>query len=100
MGIESFLVASALDCVVAQRLARTLCSDCKRRTILSSEVLRENGFPIGVDLEAYEAVGCRRCGGTGYRGRIGLYQVMQISEEIPRLPIHPPSADHLRQCAL
>jgi type IV pilus assembly protein PilB len=100
MGIESFLVASALDCVVAQRLARTLCSDCKKRTILSSEVLRDNGFPIGVDIEAYEAVGCRRCGGTGYRGRIGLYEVMQVSEEIRSLAIERRSADEIRDVAI
>ncbi len=63
MGIEPFLVASALDCVVAQRLARMLCPNCKRRTIVSAEVLRENGYKALVDLEAYEPVGCRRCAG-------------------------------------
>ena len=68
MGIEPFLVASALDCVVAQRLARTLCQHCKRRTILSAEVMRDHGFPALADLEAYEPVGCARCGGSGYAG--------------------------------
>ncbi len=63
MGIEPFLVASALDCIVAQRLARKLCSSCKRRTIIPAEILRENGYKALVDLEAYEPVGCRRCGG-------------------------------------
>jgi type IV pilus assembly protein PilB len=100
MGIEPFLVASALDCVVAQRLARLLCSDCKRRTILSSEVLRDNGFAIGVDIEAYEAVGCRRCNGSGYRGRAGLYEVMDITDEIRSLAIERRSADEIRDVAL
>ncbi len=71
MGIEPFLVASALDCVLAQRLVRTLCSHCKKRTIIPAEVLRQNGYKALVDLEAYEPVGCRRCGGSGYRGPRG-----------------------------
>ena len=76
MGIEPFLVASAIDCVVAQRLARTLCAHCKRRTLIPAEVLRDHGFPAEFPIEAYEAAGCVRCGGMGYRGRIGLYEVM------------------------
>ena len=71
MGIEPFLVASAIECVVAQRLARTLCSHCKQRTIVPAEVLRDHGFATQFDIEAYEPVGCNRCGGMGYRGRIG-----------------------------
>ena len=63
MGVEPFLVASALDCVVAQRLARMLCRHCKQRTIISAEALRENGFSGRMELEAYEPVGCPRCGG-------------------------------------
>ena len=82
MGIEPFLVASALDCVLAQRLARMLCANCKQRTIIPAEVLRENGYKALVDLEAYEPVGCRRCGGSGYRGRLGIYEVMTLSAEI------------------
>src|SRR6478609_2606135 len=71
MGIEPFLVGSAVDCVVAQRLARLLCEECKRRTTIKSEVMRANGFNVGLDLEAFEPVGCARCGGSGYKGRIG-----------------------------
>ena len=79
MGIEPFLVASALECVVAQRLARMLCPSCKKRTIIPAKVLQDSGYKARVELEAYEPVGCRRCGGSGYRGRIGLYEVMQMS---------------------
>ncbi|MCA1683234.1 MAG: Flp pilus assembly complex ATPase component TadA [Actinobacteria bacterium] len=100
MGIEPFLVASAIDCVVAQRLARTLCSHCKRRTILSVDVLRANGFHSAVDIEAYEPVGCNRCSGSGYKGRIGLYEVMTMSEEIRRLTIERQSADRIAEVAL
>jgi type IV pilus assembly protein PilB len=100
MGIEPFLVASALDCVVAQRLARMLCPKCKRRTIISAEVLRENGYNARIDLEAYEPVGCRRSGGSGYRGRIGLYEVMNVSPEIQSLTLERKPAEEIREVAI
>ena len=100
MGIEPFLVASALDCIVAQRLARMLCANCKRRTIVPAEVLRQNGYKALVDLEAYEPVGCRRCGGSGYRGRIGLYEVMSVSPEIQRLALERRPAEEIQEVAV
>jgi type IV pilus assembly protein PilB len=100
MGIEPFLVASAIDTVVAQRLARTLCSSCKKRIILPVDTLRRSGFHIGVDLEAYEPVGCGRCGGTGYKGRIGLYEVMPLTEEIRSLILERRSADEIGEIAI
>jgi type IV pilus assembly protein PilB len=100
MGIEPFLVASALDCVVAQRLARMLCPNCKRRTIVSAEVLRENGYKALVDLEAYDPVGCRRCAGTGYRGRLGLYEVMSVSSEVRSLALERRPAEEMREVAV
>jgi type IV pilus assembly protein PilB len=87
MGIEPFLVGSAVDCVVAQRLARLLCEECKSRTTITADVMRANGFNVGLDLEAYEPVGCARCGGSGYKGRIGLYEVMWVSETIRALAV-------------
>jgi type IV pilus assembly protein PilB len=100
MGIEPFLVASALECVVAQRLARTLCSHCKQRTIIPADVLRDHGFHAQFDIEAYEPVGCVRCGGMGYRGRLGLFEVMLISEEIRSLTLTRGSADQITAAAL
>ena len=100
MGIEPFLVASALDCVVAQRLARTLCPHCKQRTIIPAEVLRDHGFNAQFDMEAYEPVGCVRCGQMGYRGRIGLYEVMLLSEEIRELTLQRSSADRIVSIAI
>ncbi len=95
MGIEPFLVASAIDCVVAQRLARTLCLHCKRRTIIPADVLRDHGFATQFDLEAYEPVGCTRCGSMGYRGRVGLYEVMVVNDEIRALVLQRASADQI-----
>jgi len=101
MGIEPFLVASAIDCVVAQRLARTLCSTCKKRTIVPVEVLRANGFAhVAVEIEAYEPVGCGRCGGMGYKGRVGLYEVMTMSEKIHALVLQRASADEIAAVAV
>ncbi|MET0750214.1 MAG: ATPase, T2SS/T4P/T4SS family [Solirubrobacterales bacterium] len=87
MGIESFLTASALDCVVAQRLARKLCTHCKRRTLISQAALLEAGFRVGTDLEAYEPVGCGRCNQSGFRGRIGIFSVMEMTERIKDLTV-------------
>jgi type IV pilus assembly protein PilB len=100
MGIEPFLVASALDCVVAQRLARMLCPNCKRRTIIPAKVLHESGYKARVDLEAYEPAGCRRCGGSGYRGRLGLYEVMKMSPEIQTLALERSPAEAIRDVAV
>ena len=87
MGIESFLTASALDCVVAQRLARKLCQHCKRRTVVPQDALARAGFRVGSDIEAYEAVGCQRCTRSGFRGRVGLYSVMEMSAALKDLTV-------------
>jgi type IV pilus assembly protein PilB len=100
MGIEPFLVGSAVDCVVAQRLARMLCEECKRRVLVSSDVMRANGFNLGLDLECYEPVGCARCGGTGYKGRIGLYEVMWISDTIRQMAVARETADAIAHAAV
>jgi len=87
MGIESFLTASALDCVVAQRLARKLCTGCKKRIVISQAALLQSGFRVGTDIEAYEPAGCARCNNTGFKGRIGVFSVMQMSERIKDLTV-------------
>jgi type IV pilus assembly protein PilB len=100
MGIEPFLVASAIDCVVAQRLARTLCANCKRRTLIPAHVLNDNGYPSAFDVEAYEPVGCTRCSGSGYKGRVGLYEVMTISTEIRAMILERRAADDMGRVAV
>jgi type IV pilus assembly protein PilB len=100
MGIEPFLVASAIDCVLAQRLVRMLCPNCKQRAIIPADTLRENGYRALVDLEAYEPVGCRRCGGTGYRGRLGIYEVMTVTPEIRKLALERRPDDDIRELAM
>jgi type IV pilus assembly protein PilB len=100
MGIEPFLVASAIDCVVAQRLARKLCQFCKERQIISSDVLRANGIRSQFDMEAYNALGCARCSYSGYKGRIGLYEVLTVSEEIRKLALARCPAPELADLAV
>ena len=100
MGIEPFLVGSAVDCVVAQRLARLLCEECKRRVTLPAEVMRANGFNVGLDLECFEPVGCARCGGSGYKGRVGLYEVMWVSEQIRSLAVAREPAETIAHAAV
>jgi type IV pilus assembly protein PilB len=87
MGIEPFLIASAVDCVVAQRLARKLCSHCKRRAVIPVKALADAGLRVGGEVEAYEPVGCARCSNSGYRGRVGLYSVMKMSERIKEMAV-------------
>ena len=102
MGIESFLTASALDCVVAQRLARKLCTALQEaHGDLRRPRCCEAGFRVGADLEAYEPVGCARCNNTGFKGRIGLFSVMQMSERIKDLTVErrPGGRDHRRSRA-
>ncbi len=92
MGIEPFLISSAIDCIVAQRLVRMLCKHCKRAMQVSELVLDEHGL---AGVEPYEPVGCSRCGGSGYRGRMGLYEVMSVSEPIRNLILERASVDEM-----
>ena len=96
MGIEPFLISSAIDCVVAQRLVRMLCTHCKRPQQLSEAVLAEHGL---TGAEPFEAVGCSRCGGSGYRGRVGLYEVMTVTERIRSLVLEHGSVDDIAAAA-
>ncbi len=100
MGIEPFLTASALDCIVAQRLVRTLCVHCRRQITLTQSALEVAGFPSDRDLDAFEPVGCTRCSDSGYKGRRGLYEVMGLSEEIRSLTVERASADAIRSVAV
>jgi type IV pilus assembly protein PilB len=87
MGIEPFLVASAIDAVVAQRLARKLCESCRKPVKIRGEVLRANGYNALGDIDAFEPGKCARCSGTGFRGRVGLYEVMILNDEIRSMVI-------------
>jgi type IV pilus assembly protein PilB len=97
MGIEPFLVSSAIDCVVAQRLVRVLCKHCKRSQKLSASVLKAHGL---AGAQPLEAVGCSRCAGSGYRGRVGVYEVMTVTEHIRALILEHASIDVMQAVAV
>jgi len=99
MGIEPFLVSSSVRCVIAQRLARVLCTGCKKPVTLEASVLARSGFVIDHDIEGYEAAGCPRCSGAGYRGRVGIYEIMPVSDTIRDLALHSASADRIMETA-
>ncbi|MFZ4585723.1 MAG: GspE/PulE family protein [Acidimicrobiia bacterium] len=105
MGVEPFLVTSALDCVLAQRLARRLCDRCKEPYQPAEAELVRAGWPTE-RLEGnewptlYRAVGCEACGRTGYRGRFGLHEVMTITEEVERMVIERRSTEDLKKTAV
>jgi len=98
MGIEPYLVASGVVCVVAQRLVRRLC-ECKAAVELSKEILNDQGFDCDEGFTAYEPVGCVRCNHTGYKGRFGIYEVLQVGEGIRKLILERAGADELRKLA-
>ena len=103
MGIEPFLVGSALDCVLAQRLARKLCSKCKEAYVPTRESLLEMRFPWSPDEEPptlYRPIGCSACSKTGYKGRLALHEVMAVSEEIEKLAVERASALTISKVAL
>jgi type IV pilus assembly protein PilB len=102
MGIEGFNVASAVNLVVAQRLVRRVCKECKEE----KRYTREELVALGMDLEQassitfYKGRGCEACGGTGYRGRAGLYEVMALSPALRRLILRGASVEELRDQAV
>ncbi len=84
MGVEPFLVASSVNLIQAQRLVRRVCPDCKEVTEVTPQTLVDLGVPEDEidDYTVYRGVGCRTCNNTGYKGRIGLYEVLPIKDEI------------------
>ena len=106
MGIEPFLVASAIELVIAQRLVRRLCTECSRPVAIPKVKLLENLAILGCDASEAEGietlrgpVGCDRCRGTGYRGRIGIFEIFRLNEEMHQLVLSRESTRTLAECA-
>jgi type IV pilus assembly protein PilB len=102
MGIEPFLVATSVNIIQAQRLIRRVCSNCKEETSMPPEGLIEVGFTKeeAGELKLYKGRGCTTCNNTGYKGRVGLYEVMEINDELRELIIIGASAMELRRKAI
>jgi type II secretory ATPase GspE/PulE/Tfp pilus assembly ATPase PilB-like protein len=102
IGVEPYLVGTALNAVVAQRLARRLCMRCRERYAPRPEVVEAVGLtpPGDGELTLFRAVGCTFCSGTGYRGRVALHEVMTLHPDIERLAVLRAPAAELRRAAL
>lgn len=102
MGIEPFLVATSVNLIQAQRLIRRICSDCKTEHPVPVEALTEVGFSAeeAKQLKTYKGQGCKTCNDTGYKGRVGLYEVMEVTEDIRELILIGASALELRKRAI
>ncbi|MEI6516721.1 MAG: ATPase, T2SS/T4P/T4SS family, partial [bacterium] len=103
MGVEPFLVASSLEAVVAQRLVRRLCPSCKR-PMQNPDIplLRGVGFPVDrvPGSSMMEAAGCEKCRMTGFRGRTGIYELLQVTEGIEQLILQRSSSNSIKQKAV
>src|SRR5216110_1438612 len=102
MGIEPFNVASAVNLIVAQRLVRRICSECKQEHTYSEEELKALGIPQAEaqKLTFYKGSGCDTCGGSGYKGRQGLYEVMALTSMVRRMVLKGASTEELREQAV
>ncbi len=106
MGIEPFLVASAVELIIAQRLVRRLCPECSQPEPVNKIKLRDNLAILGLDPAEAEQIstlkapaGCDRCRGTGYRGRIGIFEILKPNDEMHDLILKRESTRALAQCA-
>jgi type IV pilus assembly protein PilB len=102
MGIEPFLVASSLNLVCAQRLVRRVCKECAEPHPMPAEALVNAGFSAedGKTVVPKKGRGCEKCNNTGYKGRVGLYEVMEITEELRELILVGASSLELRRKAV
>ena len=102
MGIEPFLISASVVMIVAQRLARKICEECKEVEDIPETALREMGFPEEeiATVKCYKGKGCSACGGTGYKGRVALYEVMPVKDEMKQLILKGASTMELKSEAI
>ena len=102
MGIEPFLVATSVNLIQAQRLIRRICSECKEKQDIPTEAIVEIGFPEeeAKEVEIFKGKGCQRCNNTGYKGRVGLFEVMEVNDDLRELILIGASAIELRKKAI
>ncbi len=100
MGVESYLVASSIDSIVAQRLARRLCEHCRQPREATPQMMSDMDMTDSMAVTIYEAVGCKACSDTGYRGRVAVNEVLLMSEELQRMAVERRPSDELRKVAI
>jgi hypothetical protein len=102
MGVEPFLVASSINLIMAQRLVRVICANCKEESPLTPEALIDIGTPpdMAEQVICYRGVGCANCNGTGYKGRLALYEVMPMADPIREAVIAGASTAEVKRTAI
>ncbi|MCR5338860.1 MAG: Flp pilus assembly complex ATPase component TadA [Lachnospiraceae bacterium] len=100
MGIEPYLIADSVVGIIAQRLVRRLCQKCKRKRLATEDEIELLNLPEGTQQEIYEPVGCSNCDNSGFRGRIGVYEIMEISNDVKRIIAKGGDADQIKDVAL
>jgi type II secretory ATPase GspE/PulE/Tfp pilus assembly ATPase PilB-like protein len=97
MGVENYLVASTLICVMAQRLVRRICEHCKVKKDVSEDILKKFNSSV---KEVWVGSGCDYCSGTGYRGRIGIFEVLPVGDEIRELIMQRATVKEIKDKAI
>ena len=101
MGVEPYQFISALNCVLAQRLVRTICPHCKQPVKISSELLEVSQLDPGLEqkYQFYEGVGCIECGGTGFKGRTAICELLDLSDKIREIILDRRPASDIKKVA-
>jgi len=102
MGVEPFLITASVNLVLAQRLARKVCADCKRPTDFDRPALLDMGFTEeqAATAQVMKGAGCQTCNGTGYKGRVALYEVMRFTDDLKEMVLQGASAAELKVAAI
>jgi len=100
MGIQSFLVAASIHCVIAQRLVRKLCVKCRQKYVPKESIINEIGLPLKDNVQFYQPVGCPECRQTGYNGVTGMFELLHPTEELREMIVSREPSNQIRQNAV
>lgn len=100
MGLPEYLIADSTVGIIAQRLVRRLCPRCKRKVLANEEQLELLGFGKDEQVEIYEPAGCSSCDNNGFKGRIGVYEIMEVTPKVRKVIAAGEDAEHIKQAAL
>jgi type IV pilus assembly protein PilB len=102
MGVEPFLITASVNLVLAQRLARKVCADCKVENPMEQQALLDLGFTPeqAATAKVMKGAGCNTCNGTGYKGRVALYEVMRFSDNLKEMVLQGASTAELKSAAI
>ena len=100
MGVDSYLIADSVVGIIAQRLVRRLCPHCKRKKLAEPNELSFMGLPANSEVPLFEPVGCQRCNQTGFTGRIGVYEILEVTPEIKYMISRKANANEIKRAAV